>query len=135
MARQSIGVLQAYGGKWHLRCRPPYEEQNARISILVNGIAERPDTFVQTVLGQLQKPLADGAGHTFSACRRAVRFDVRGIVICVSADRPHPASSRNRFSQMPRRAQRTKRLSWLADRTRAGNRTRDNRLSAHGQCR
>ena len=79
MARQSIGVLQAYGGKWHLRCRPPYEEQNARISILVNGIAERPDTFVQTVLGQLQKPLADGAGHTFSACRRAVRFDVRGI--------------------------------------------------------
>ena len=41
MARQSIGVLQAYGGKWHLRCRPPYEEQNARISILVNGIAER----------------------------------------------------------------------------------------------
>ena len=67
MARQSIGVLQAYGGKWHLRCRPPYEEQNARISILVNGIAERPDTFVQTVLGQLQKPLADGAGHTFFA--------------------------------------------------------------------
>lgn len=66
MARQSIGVLQAYGGKWHLRCRPPYEEQNARISILVNGIAERPDTFVQTVLGQLQKPLADGAGHTFA---------------------------------------------------------------------
>ena len=61
------------------RCRPPYEEQNARISILVNGIAGRPDTFVQTVLGQPQKPLADGAGHTFSACRRAVRFDVRGI--------------------------------------------------------
>ena len=43
------------------RCRPPYEEQNARISILVNGIAGRPDTFVQTVLGQPQKPLADGA--------------------------------------------------------------------------
>ena len=32
------------------------------------------------------------------------------LIICVSADRPHPASSRNRFSQMPRRAQRTKRL-------------------------
>ena len=31
-------------------------------------------------------------------------------IICVSADRPFPASSRNRFSQMPRRAQRTKRL-------------------------
>ena len=75
MARQSIGVLQAYGGKWHLRCRPPYEEQNARISILVNGIAERPDTFVQTVLGQLQKPLADGAGHTFSTGCAMMRTD------------------------------------------------------------
>jgi hypothetical protein len=31
------------------RCRPPYEDRNARISILANGIAERPDTFVQTV--------------------------------------------------------------------------------------
>ena len=31
-------------------------------------------------------------------------------IICVSVDRPFPASSRNRFSQMPRRAQRTKRL-------------------------
>ena len=31
-------------------------------------------------------------------------------IICMSADRPFPASSRNRFSQMPRRAQRTKRL-------------------------
>ena len=79
MARQSIGVLQAYGGKWHLRCRPPYEEQNARISILVNGIAERPDTFVQTVLGQLQKPLADGAGHTFSGGRLLVGAHQAGV--------------------------------------------------------
>jgi hypothetical protein len=31
-------------------------------------------------------------------------------IICISADRPFPASSRNRFSHMPRRAQRTKRL-------------------------
>jgi hypothetical protein len=31
-------------------------------------------------------------------------------IICISADRPFPASSRNRFSQTPRRAQRTKRL-------------------------
>ena len=31
-------------------------------------------------------------------------------IICVSAERPFSASSRNRFSQMPRRAQRTKRL-------------------------
>src|SRR5262249_4709506 len=31
-------------------------------------------------------------------------------IICVSVDRPFPASFRNRFSQMPRRAQRTKRL-------------------------
>ena len=32
------------------------------------------------------------------------------LIICVSVDRPFPASSRNRFSQMPRSAQRTKRL-------------------------
>ena len=95
MARQSIGVLQAYGGKWHLRCRPPYEEQNARISILVNGIAERPDTFVQTVLGQLQKPLADGAGHTFSARRRAVRLDMRGV----DHLRVRAAATRGKFSE------------------------------------
>jgi len=31
-------------------------------------------------------------------------------IICVAVDRPLPASSRKRFSQMPRRAQRTKRL-------------------------
>ena len=31
-------------------------------------------------------------------------------IICVSADRPRPANSRNRFSQTPRRAQRTNRL-------------------------
>src|SRR4029078_10398665 len=31
-------------------------------------------------------------------------------IICVSVDRPFPASSRNRFSQIPRRAPRTKRL-------------------------
>src|SRR5262245_40791885 len=31
-------------------------------------------------------------------------------IICVSVDRPFPARSRNRFSQTPRRAQRTKRL-------------------------
>ena len=31
-------------------------------------------------------------------------------IICVSTERPFPASFRNRFSQMPRRAQRTKRL-------------------------
>ena len=32
------------------------------------------------------------------------------LIICVSVDRPFPASLRNRFSQIPRRAQRTKRL-------------------------
>ena len=48
------------------RCRPLYEDRNARISILANGIAERPDTFVQTVLASTKKPLADGAGHTFA---------------------------------------------------------------------
>ena len=32
------------------------------------------------------------------------------LIICVPADRPFPANSRNRVSQMRRRAQRTKRL-------------------------
>jgi len=73
------------------RCRPPYEAQNARISILVNGIAERPDTFVQTVLSQLQKPLADGAGHTFPPCRRAVSLDVRGVDHLRGSGSPAPS--------------------------------------------
>lgn len=47
------------------RCRPLYEDQDARISILANGIAERPDTFSQTDQTTDLKPLADGAGHTF----------------------------------------------------------------------
>lgn len=45
-------------------------DQDARISILANGAAERPDTFSQIVQTRRSKPLDDGAGHTFSArCR------------------------------------------------------------------
>ena len=47
------------------RCRPPYEDRNARISILANGIAERPDTFVQTVCATCENHLPTG---------RAIRF-------------------------------------------------------------
>ena len=47
------------------RCRPPYEDRNARISILANGLAERPDTFVQTVHATTTNHLPTG---------RAIRF-------------------------------------------------------------
>src|SRR5262249_53015154 len=55
-------------------------------------------------------------------------------IICVSVDRPFLASCLNRFSQMPRRAQRGYR-SWSQDHTPAGNRTSDSRSSVHAQCR
>jgi transposase len=55
-------------------CRPLYEDRNARISILANGIAERPDTFVQTVHASIAKPLADGAGHTFAPAAERCAF-------------------------------------------------------------
>lgn len=48
------------------RRRPLYEDPDARISILANGTAERPDTFMQTAQTSRHKPLADGAGHTFA---------------------------------------------------------------------
>ena len=46
-------------------CRPPYEERSARISILANGIAARPDTFVQTVRASCKNHLPTG---------RAIRY-------------------------------------------------------------
>lgn len=49
--------------------------------------------------------------HFLPAAERWALTCVESI-ICISADRPLPASSRNRFSQTPRRAQRTKRL-WI----------------------
>ena len=60
-------------------CRPPYEERSARISILANGIAAKAGYVCADCSCQLQKPLADGAGHTFSARCRAMRFHVRGV--------------------------------------------------------
>ena len=45
-----------------------------------------------------------------SAAAERCAFMCVESIICVSVDRPFPASSRNRFSQTPRRAQRTKRL-------------------------
>ena len=38
---------------------------------MANGTAERPDTFVQTDQPITTKPLADGAGHTFSGAGSA----------------------------------------------------------------
>ena len=48
------------------RRRPLYEAQDPRISILANGAAGRPDTFMQTTQTSGSEPLADGAGHMFS---------------------------------------------------------------------
>jgi hypothetical protein len=46
-------------------CRRVYEDQGARTSILAGAAAPRPDTLTQTGQITSQKPLADGAGHTF----------------------------------------------------------------------
>ena len=44
-----------------------YEDRGARISILAGRRPPRPDTLKQTDQPSiLTKPLADGAGHTFS---------------------------------------------------------------------
>ena len=76
-------------------CRPLYEDRNARISILANGVAERPDTFVQTVRASITKPLADGAGHTFApaAERRALTWVASIICICICVDLPRAATA------------------------------------------
>jgi hypothetical protein len=84
-------------------CRPPYEERSARISILANGIAARPDTFVQTVRASCKNHLPTGRAIRLPpAAERCALICVESI-ICVSIDRPFPESSRNRFSQTPRR--------------------------------
>jgi hypothetical protein len=44
-----------------------YEDRGARISILAGRRPPRPDTLKQTDQPSIStKPLADGAGHTFS---------------------------------------------------------------------
>jgi hypothetical protein len=53
-----------------------YEDRGARISILAGRKPPRPDTLKQTDQPPIStKPLADGAGHTFSTvfarCRRS----------------------------------------------------------------
>jgi hypothetical protein len=73
------------------RCRPPYEEQNARISILVNGIAERPDTFVQTVLGQCKNYLPTGRAIRFPPAAERCAFDVRGVDHLRGSGSPPPS--------------------------------------------
>jgi hypothetical protein len=62
---------------------------------MANGIAERPDTFVQTVHARAKMPLADGAGHTFAPDAERCALTCVASIICVSVDRPRAASSRN----------------------------------------
>jgi len=48
------------------RRRPLYEDQNARISILANGVMLKGRIRLCRLLcAHHHKPLADGAGHTF----------------------------------------------------------------------
>ncbi len=47
------------------RCRPLYEDQNARLSILANGSPEGRIRLCRQIKPDTEKPLADGAGHTF----------------------------------------------------------------------
>jgi len=55
------------------RCRPLYEDQNARLSILANGSPEGRIRLCRQIKPDTEKPLADGAGHTFSVDRRSCR--------------------------------------------------------------
>ena len=66
------------------RCRPPYEERNARISILVNGIAERPDTFVQTVYANCKNHLPTGRAIRFPPAAERCALTCVELIICVS---------------------------------------------------
>jgi hypothetical protein len=43
-----------------------YEDRAARISILAQSFAPKPDTLKQTEEGRNAKTLADGAGHTLT---------------------------------------------------------------------
>ena len=76
---------------------------------MANGIAERPDTFMQTVHASITKPLADGAGHTFAPLAARWAFTiVESIRYRLSRD--FAASVSKILFQMPRRDQRLKRF-------------------------
>src|SRR5262249_21700388 len=63
-------------------------------------------TQPQRKTSSLRPRLISGGWNIPSGCERYAFICLESI-ICVSVDRPLPASCRNRFSQMPRRAQRT----------------------------
>ena len=118
------------------RCRPPYEDWNARISILANGITERPDTFVQTVYASAKTTCRRGRPYVSTRRRRAVCFHVRGV----DHLRVRGSSVPSKFPEQvfpdaaPRPAQSGYR-SLSQDHTRAGNRTSDSRSSGRARCR
>ena len=74
-------------------CRPPYEERSARISILANGIAARPDTFVQTVRASCKNHLPTGRAIRLPPAAERWALMCVELIICVFIDRPFPASS------------------------------------------
>jgi hypothetical protein len=60
-------ALRKHGVENGARRRRVYEDRGARISILAGRRPPRPDTLKQTDQPPIStKPLADGAGHTFS---------------------------------------------------------------------
>ncbi|MGO9848143.1 MAG: hypothetical protein ACLPKT_16600 [Methylocella sp.] len=96
-----------------LGCRPLYEDRNARISILANGIAERPDTFVQTVHASITKPLADGAGHTFAPAAETWARTTVESNICTRCVSLIAAGASKKASKVPDRLKRQNRFQTL----------------------
>ena len=52
------------------RRRPPYEDQNARISILAKRLGGKAGYVFADCSAEGNEPLAGGAGHTFTAVKR-----------------------------------------------------------------
>jgi hypothetical protein len=69
VSANAIGRPRSSARQWIFEVRPPRERP----------IACSHSPFMQTAQVSRDKPLADGAGHTFSATGGAVRLDVRGI--------------------------------------------------------
>src|SRR5690606_11585588 len=75
VSEDGLTVDRCPGTQWRKmahRRRPPYEDQDARISILSNGVAPKGRIrFCRLLQTRRHKPLADGAGHTFCAAGAA----------------------------------------------------------------
>ena len=74
---------------------------------MANGIAERPDTFMQTVHASITNPLADGAGHTLApAAETWARTTVESNICTRCAVSLIVASASKKASKVPDRLSR-----------------------------